>query len=458
MATRRGALIAFRTAILNRRLHSERLRAEEASRLKSQFLANMSHEIRTPLNGVLGMAQALDTRLRKPDEREMVATIRDSGENLLGILNDILDLSRIEAGKLEIAPAPFRPADLIARAPRLHRLRAEEKGLSLHVTTGPGLEDWRLGDAQRIVQVLNNLLGNAVKFTERGTVRLDARIDGPSEPEAAAGPCGKASHPPILRLSVEDTGIGMTPEQCARIFDEFVQADAEITRRFGGTGLGMSIARHLVTLMGGTLRLRSTPGIGTQACVTLPLPAAQPPAEVAAGAPSRDRGPDIAGLRVLYAEDTRANQRVVQAFLRGSGVDLRLVDDGCEAVAAVVGGLAPGTPAQGGHPSSFDLLMFDVSMPGLDGPSALREIATRCAAEGLPMPPAIALTANVMAHQVAGYHAAGFCDHLPKPLRRDALLAMIAARARRGPAGPGPRAIQVQGPGAGLSHKPPPAA
>ncbi len=410
------ALIAFRAAILNRRLKSERLRAEEASRLKSQFLANMSHEIRTPLNGVLGMAQALDTRLRTPEEREMVTTIRDSGETLLSILNDILDLSRIEAGKLELAPAPFQPGDTVARVARLYRLRAEEKGLTLTVEAGPGLEDWRMGDAHRIVQVLNNLLGNAIKFTERGAVRLDARI-APGDPA-------------VLHLSVEDTGIGMTPEQCARIFDEFVQADAEITRRFGGTGLGMSIARRLVGLMGGTLTLDSTPGVGTRVQVTLPLPEAQAPAAVAA---ARATGPDIAGLRLLYAEDTRANQRVMQAFLKGRGVTLTLVDNGRAAVEAVTGGLVAGARPDGGGglPEAFDLLMLDVSMPELDGPSALREIAARCAAAGRPMPPAIAVTANVMAHQIDGYHAAGFCDHLAKPLRRDALLAMVAARARR---------------------------
>ena len=417
------ALIAFRAAILNRRLQAERLRAEEASRLKSQFLANMSHEIRTPLNGVLGMAQALDARIRTREEGEMIATIRDSGETLLSILNDILDLSRIEAGRLELDPAPFCPDEMIARVVRLYRPRAEEKGLALTVETMPDLAQWRRGDAHRIVQVLNNLLGNAIKFTERGSVRLAARID--------PGP------PATLRLTVQDTGIGMTPDQCRRIFDEFVQADAEITRRFGGTGLGMSIARRLVHLMDGTLELDSTPGVGTRVRVGLPLQAVAQPAAAVGPAPAE--GPALAGLRILYAEDTKTNQRVVQAFLKDRGVALQIVGNGREAVTAVTGGLEPsatplGPIPRGGRPDQFDLLMFDVSMPELDGPSALREIAARCAAAGVAVPPAIAVTANVMAHQIAGYHEAGFCDHLAKPLRRDALLAMIAARARRDPA------------------------
>jgi signal transduction histidine kinase/CheY-like chemotaxis protein len=405
------ALIAFRAARLNRRLQAERLRAEEASRLKSQFLANMSHEIRTPLNGVLGMAQVLHRQIPEPAQREMVETIQHSGETLLSILNDILDLSKIEAGRMELEVAAFRPADILERIARLYRLRAEERGLTLMLDLGPGLDAARMGDAHRIIQVLNNLLGNAIKFTERGSVRLTAAfLPGPDGP---------------LRLVVEDTGIGMTPEQAARIFDEFVQADADITRRFGGTGLGMSIARRLVGLMGGTLALDSTPGRGTRVQLDLPLapapqadraPTASGPAQpaVAAGA--------LAGLRLLLAEDNRTNQRVVQAFLRDSGAELRIVENGRLAVAALAEAEAAGAPG-------FDLLMFDVSMPELDGPSALREIRARCAAAGHTAPPAIALT-DVMAHQIADYRAAGFRDHLPKPLRRDALLAMIASVAR----------------------------
>ena len=408
------ALIAWRAIRLNLRLQAERLRAEEASRLKSQFLTNMSHEIRTPLNGVLGMAQALQAESTTPRQREMVETIRHSGEALLGILNDILDLSKIEAGKLELDPAPFRPAETLQRAARLHRLRAEAKGLALGIELGPGLDSPRRGDALRLVQVLNNLLGNAVKFTEVGHVQLAARLD----PEDT------------LHLTVTDTGIGMTEAQAARIFDEFVQADAEITRRFGGTGLGMSIARRLVQLMGGTLTLTSTPGRGTTVTVRLPLPATAEPLPAEASPQdgpqaSPQEGPrPLAGLHLLLAEDNRTNQRVVAAFLRDTGCTLEIVENGRLAVEALAAAEAAGRPDP-------DLLMFDVSMPEMDGPTALRTIRSARAARGRPTPPAIALTANVMAHQLADYAEAGFADHLAKPLRRTALIEMIATRSHR---------------------------
>ncbi|MGY6634431.1 MAG: ATP-binding protein [Alkalilacustris sp.] len=415
------ALIAFRAATLNRHLHAERVRAEEASRLKSQFLANMSHEIRTPLNGVLGMAQALETGLRTTEEREMITTIRDSGETLLSILNDILDLSRIEAGQLAVAPEPFRPAELVDKVVRLYRLRAEDKGLALDLRVGQGLDDWRSGDAHRMAQVLNNLMSNAIKFTERGSIRLEASM--------------LADVPDRLRLCVSDTGIGMTPEQCVRIFDEFVQADAEITRRYGGTGLGLSIARRLVELMDGKLTLESRPGVGTRVIVELPVGRASMPApgNGLAETPLPGHPPALSGLRVLYAEDTRANQRVVQAFLKGQGLSLQIVENGREAVIAVTGALSSAGSAPSdaaGLPEDYDLLLLDVSMPELDGPAALREITRICAAWGRPCPPAIALTANVMAHQIAEYRATGFCDHLAKPVRRTALLNMIAKHAQ----------------------------
>jgi signal transduction histidine kinase/FixJ family two-component response regulator len=533
------SLMAFSTVRLTRSLSAERRRAEEANRMKSQFLANMSHEVRTPLNGVLGMAQILEGRISDPTAQEMLTTIRQSGEELLSVLNDILDLSKVEAGKLELDPGPFVPAALLSRIDRLYRPRTQDKGISLIVDRGPGLDAMRLGDDRRIMQVLHNLLSNAVKFTERGAVRVEARwIDAVGDtllpPSIGNMPGGKgwggtgtggtapgrdrdaawegrvvsvpsgastrmiarASPDPgrtrkrlitgdsakdrnghgALELVVIDSGIGMTPDQLDRIFEDFVQADGGITRRFGGTGLGLSIARRIVDLMGGRIEVDSQPGVGTRFRVLLPLrggatrpdlppvprdPGApqDPPPDPPPGAPLVALSPDdgagpcespvaarpsddgaapepyerqraaaedltdaLQGLRVLMAEDNLTNQRVVSGMLAGTGVKLTIVETGTAAVEAVTAVAARGQP-------SYDLLLLDVSMPQMDGPTALRLLMSQAAQQGDPPPRAIALTANVMAHQVATYRADGFIDHLGKPVRRADLLAMLRRHA-----------------------------
>jgi signal transduction histidine kinase len=273
-------LMAFGLERLSRSLRAERQRAEAASRIKSEFLANMSHEVRTPLNGILGMAQLLDDRIRGPTEREMLAVIRQSGEGLLHVLNDILDLSKVEAGRLDLDPAPFRPAELIDRIERLYRLQAEDKQLTLEVRSAPALDRLVLGDANRILQVLHNLMGNALKFTEHGRVQL---LAGWRDALPAEG-CGPGAG--WLELTVADTGIGMSPEQQERVFEDFVQADGSITRRYGGTGLGLSLSRRLIGLMGGTIRLESQLGVGTRFVIRLPLRPAAAPAAAAGPAPT----------------------------------------------------------------------------------------------------------------------------------------------------------------------------
>jgi PAS domain S-box-containing protein len=244
--------------------YSAKARAEAASSAKSMFLANMSHEIRTPLNGVLGMAELLDTALTDKAHKSMIGTIRDSGEALLNILNDILDMSKIEAGKLELESKPFVPLSLSERIEELHSLRAEEKGLDFEFLTGSGAELPREGDQHRVRQILHNLISNAIKFTERGSVIVKLS--------------GKKDRPLILEVS--DTGIGMTPEQVARLYEEFSQADSTITRRFGGTGLGMAITRTLVEMMGGEIFVDSAPMKGTTIRVSLPLPVCDAIAEL----------------------------------------------------------------------------------------------------------------------------------------------------------------------------------
>ncbi len=233
-------------------------RAEAVSRIKSQFLANMSHEIRTPLNGVLGMAEVLDRAVTDAEHKRMVTTIRRSGEMLLTILNDVLDMSKIEAGKMELEHVDFRPDELALRLDEMHCQMAEEKGLALEVYTSVGAEVPRTGDPLRIMQILQTLVSNAVKFTAAGEVVVTF-----SCPRGAP-----------MTIEVRDTGIGMTEAQSERIFDEFEQADGSVTRRFGGTGLGMAIVRRLVEGMGGSIAIDSAPGLGTTARVILPLPEA----------------------------------------------------------------------------------------------------------------------------------------------------------------------------------------
>lgn len=372
-------------------LYSAKERAEAASRAKSEFLANMSHELRTPLNGVLGMAELLGEALQTDKQREMLDVIRDSGQHLLSIINDILDLSRIEAGKMTLDASAFIPSDLCQRIEALHRSRAEDKGLGFAMRCSGSPDAPLMGDPQRILQILHNLVGNAIKFTESGEVTVTVHSD-------ASG---------ALAITVDDTGIGMTEEQRNRVFEQFEQADGTITRRFGGTGLGLPIVRQLTALMQGTLELESAPGEGSTVQVNLPLqPAATGPE---ADAPADAQTRPLEGLRVLAAEDNATNRLILGSMLRKLGVEATLVNDGCEAVEAW-------------QPGAFDLLLFDIAMPRMDGLAALAEIQSAARKHGHPVPKAIAVTANVMTHQVAEYLKAGFAAHLPKPMRRDDLV------------------------------------
>jgi signal transduction histidine kinase/ActR/RegA family two-component response regulator len=393
-----------------RRLIEARREVEDASQAKSVFLANMSHEIRTPLNGVMGVAGALARTPLSSEQQEMVSLIETSAKTLETLLSDILDLARIEAGKMDLRPEPFDLAASVDACAALFDAAAQAKGLGLRVAIEPDARGAYVGDAPRLRQILSNLLGNAVKFTEAGgvTLTVDARR-GASSSE--------------LRFEVRDTGIGFDAETKARLFARFEQADGAITRKFGGSGLGLSISRSLAEAMGGRLEGDGLPGEGAVFALTLELPRCRGAGDRRRDTswPTPEVGP-LAGKRVLLAEDHPTNRRVVELILSAAGVDLSCVENGAEAVEAFRGGV-------------FDLILMDMQMPVMDGLTAIGEIRRIEAAAGVRPTPIHVLTANAMPEHVSASLAAGADGHLPKPIQAEALLTRVAEVAceREGP-------------------------
>ncbi|MFG6486477.1 CHASE2 domain-containing protein [Roseateles sp. BYS78W] len=383
-----------------RELTRERELADARSRAKTELLAQVSHEMRTPMNAVLGFSDILARSPLRPEQAHYVEVLGHAGRQVFALINDLLDNARIESGKLELASHPFNLVDLVDLQLELLRERAQGQGLWLRVFARTEATGWVRGDQQRVAQIVTNLVGNAIKFTRTGGVTV----------ELARG----ADR--LIRLSVQDTGIGIAPERLERIFQPFAQADASIAREFGGTGLGLSITRSLARLMGGDVSVQSRPGEGSHFEVTLDLPDCEPP-HADPGEPRGDRAAPSRSLRLLLAEDNDVNVLVIEGMLAPLGHHVTRVRDGAQALAALRDG-------------SFDLVLMDMLMPVVDGLSATRQWRAIEVAEGRPRLPIVALTANAFDTDVQQSLAAGCDAHLTKPLSLAALLQALAKYAK----------------------------
>ena len=414
----RRQLAASRDALRTARGEAQErgIAAEAANEAKSAFLATMSHEIRTPLNGVLGMAQAMAVDKLSAVQKERLEVIRQSGEALLAILNDVLDLSKIEAGRFELEQVEFDLGELMKGAHSAFTALANRKGLSFDLTVDEAAKGVYRGDPTRVRQILYNLISNALKFTEHGEVRVTA-----------------ARTDEGLALMVADTGPGIATDQIATLFDKFTQADVSTTRRYGGTGLGLAICRELAQAMGGEVGAESQVGEGTRFLVKLPLakvgealssafaPPPTPPAALESGLPR---------VRVLAAEDNSVNQLVLKTLLHQIGVEPLVVDNGQEAV-------------QAWKDAGWDVILMDMQMPVMDGLSAARAIRQAEADMGRARTPIIALTANAMSHQIQQCLAAGMDGHVAKPIEAGRLFAALEAALAIEEEAPAPAAVQA---------------
>ena len=400
---RHQRLVRERIALeeLTHELREARQKAEAASEGKSRFLANMSHELRTPFNGMLGMLSMLETTALTSQQADYTHTVRESAQHLLTLLNDILDVSAMDAGKLKLKPTAVDLRALLASTEALMQISARDKGLTFTVTHGPSLPHWVQADPTRLKQILFNLLSNGIKFTEKGRVTLSVELEGSTGMVAP------------LRITVTDTGIGMTDQAVGRLFQRFYQVESGADRRFGGAGLGLDISRTLARLMGGELTVSSRPGVGSTFTLTLPLPVCDGPTPSSPAPTAREQEgvgtPTLAptqhtapAVRVLVAEDHPVNRKVMAALLGKLNCAVTFCENGQEAVDAVA-------------THTFDLVFMDIHMPVMDGLAATRLI--RQSGADPQMLPIIALTADVMNEARENAMQAGVNEFLTKPIR-----------------------------------------
>jgi CheY-like chemotaxis protein/two-component sensor histidine kinase len=374
----------------------------------------MSHEIRTPLNAILGFSQLLQSAPLEGPHLEYMVNLRQAGESLLRILNDVLDYSKMEAGRLELVNESFDLKDLLSAVTQLFSYQLLEKNLSLRVRVDDAVPTHLMGDALRLRQILINLVGNAFKFTERGAIEIT--VECPHRTDASL----------TLKFSVIDSGIGMNEQQVSRLFHSFAQADSSITRRFGGTGLGLSICRQLVGLMGGAISVESVPGVGSSFSFTVNLSESQSRlgAEQPGEVPVPDELAPLRGLRVLLVEDNSVNVIVAQAFLGGLGMQVTIAVDGLQAVERALS-------------AAFDVILMDLQLPGIDGLEAAQRIRSQL---GAAAPPIIALSAADIKSDLGACLAAGMVDHVSKPIMRDQLIRVLLKWVGR----PMPTAVAIE--------------